>query len=152
MRYIYPCNIELDEEEMAESGREAYSVTFPDLPGAITFGWTWEEAREMAEDVLDLVIGVCADDGGDIPQPSEPKPGQVLVPVPIVTATKLVLNEAMREKGITQPELAKLLNISEEEARKTCETRYRTHITRMEKALRAIGRRVVLEGINLEIQ
>ena len=37
MRYVYPCNIELDEEELRER-EEAYCVTFPDLPEAISGG------------------------------------------------------------------------------------------------------------------
>ena len=52
MRYAFPCDIVRDEEEEMATGREAYVVTFPDVPEAITGGWTWEGALEMAEDAL----------------------------------------------------------------------------------------------------
>jgi hypothetical protein len=35
MRYAFPCEIVRDEEE-----REAYVVTFPDVYGATTGGWS----------------------------------------------------------------------------------------------------------------
>ena len=57
MRYVYPSSIVLDEEERMTTGRVAYGVTFPDVPEAITCGWSWEEAIEMAEDCLALRWG-----------------------------------------------------------------------------------------------
>jgi len=33
-----------------------YNVSFPDFPGCVTFGKTFEEARRMAADVLELWI------------------------------------------------------------------------------------------------
>ena len=41
MRYLYPCNIVGDEDEDRLTGREGYDVTFPDIPEAITCGWSW---------------------------------------------------------------------------------------------------------------
>ena len=35
MRYAFPCSIVRDEEEERATGREAYNVTFPDIPEAI---------------------------------------------------------------------------------------------------------------------
>ena len=55
MRYAFPCDIVFDEEEKEATGREAYGVTFPDIPGAITCGWSWAEAVEMAEDCANLI-------------------------------------------------------------------------------------------------
>ena len=40
MRYAYPCIIVRDDEEERASGREAYTVTFPDVYGANTCGWS----------------------------------------------------------------------------------------------------------------
>lgn len=50
-----------------ESG---YNVTFPDLPGCVTCGETYEEAIEMAKEVLDLWLEVMRDDNIEIPKPS----------------------------------------------------------------------------------
>ena len=38
----------------AEEG--GYNVSFPDFPGCVTFGKTFEEAKEKAEEVLGLWI------------------------------------------------------------------------------------------------
>lgn len=38
--------------EPAEEG--GYNVSFPDFPGCVTFGATFEEAREKAKEVLEL--------------------------------------------------------------------------------------------------
>ena len=106
MRFVYPCNIVLDEEERQETGREAYNVTFPDLPEAITCGWSWEEAVEMAEDVLWLCISDYCTEQGYIPTPSFPTDDQVMISVPPLAAAKLAINAAMKEQGINKEALA----------------------------------------------
>ena len=102
MRYIYSCNIVRDQEEARLTGREAYNVTFPDVPEAITCGWSWDEAVEMAEDCLGLALSFYFDSDEEIPTPSLPTEGQVLIPVPPLVAAKLTINSAMRENGITK--------------------------------------------------
>ena len=46
-----------------------YGVSFPDLPGCITAGRTFEEAREMAAEGLALHLEGLAEDGDAIPAP-----------------------------------------------------------------------------------
>ena len=46
-----------------------YGVSFPDLPGCITAGRTFEEAREMAAEALALHLEGLAEDGDAIPVP-----------------------------------------------------------------------------------
>ena len=48
MRYAYPCRIVRDEEEARATGREAYTVTFPDVYGANTGAWSREDALALA--------------------------------------------------------------------------------------------------------
>ena len=86
MRYIYSCTIVRDQEEARLTGREAYNVTFPDVPEAITCGWSWDEAVEMAEDCLGLALSFYFDSDEEIPTPSLPTEGQVLIPVPPLVA------------------------------------------------------------------
>jgi len=40
--------------EPAKEG--GYNVSFPDFPGCVTFGKTFEEAKKMAKEVLELWI------------------------------------------------------------------------------------------------
>src|SRR4051794_33605226 len=47
-----------------------FGVSFPDFPGCITAGRTFEEAREMAREALAGHIAVMRDGGDPVPTPS----------------------------------------------------------------------------------
>lgn len=51
--------------EPAEEG--GYIVTVPSLPGCVTQGETFEEAKKMAKDAIRLYLAVLREDGEDIP-------------------------------------------------------------------------------------
>ena len=150
MRYAFPCNIVRDEEEDRETGREAYVVTFPDIPEAITGGWSWQEALEMAEDCLSVALSIYVDKREDIPVPSPLADDQVLIPVPLLVAAKLTLYTAMRRKSITNGDLASQLGLREEAVRQLLDPMRRSHISQIEKALRAVGHSLVVEDIGAE--
>ena len=145
MRYAYPCDIVQDQEEAAATGRQAYVVSFPDVYGANTGGWSWEEALEMAEDCLAVALGMYVKAHEDIPAPSDLAEGQVLVSAPAIVAAKLALYTAMREQGLTIVGLARQLGTSEAAARRLVNVQHRSHIGLVEKALRVLGHQVVVE-------
>ena len=145
MRYAYPCNIVRDEEEARATGREAYMVSFPDVYGANTGGWTREEALELAEDCLSVALGMCVKAREDIPEPSAPSEGQVLIAVSPIVAAKLALYTAMREQGVTNVGLAERLGLQENAVRRLVDPGHRSHITSVEKALKALGRSLLVE-------
>ena len=145
MRYAYPSNIVLDEEERMTTGRVAYGVTFQDVPEAITCGWSWEEAVEMAEDGLGVALGMYVKAGEDLPTPSPVRDGQVMVPVPLLVAAKLTLYTAMRQQGITNDVLASRLGLGVDAVQKLVSPRYRSHVSQIERALRVVGRALVVE-------
>ena len=147
MRYAFPCEIVLDEEERIATGREAYTVTFPDVRGAITGGWSWEESLYMAEDCLGVALGFYVDADKDIPTPGPLKEGQVLIPVPVLVAAKLTVYTAMREQGIARAELAAMLGMGEDAVRRLLDTMYRSHLSHLERALRLLGRSLVVEDV-----
>lgn len=62
MKYTYVAKIHLEDG--------VYMVDFPDLPNCFTSGETVEEAMEMAEDVLPLMLCGAEDAGKDIPAPT----------------------------------------------------------------------------------
>ncbi len=138
MRYAYPCT--LDPEEGG-----GFYVRFPDVPGALTSGATRAEALELAQDALGIMLGTYIDDRAEIPAPSRLAAGQALVPVPPVIAAKLMLYKAMREQRITKVALGKRLGVSESAVRKLCDPSRRSHVGQVEKALRAVGRSLVVE-------
>jgi antitoxin HicB len=145
MRFAFPCNIVRDEEEAEDTGREAYVVTFPDVCGASTGGWSWEEAIEMAEDCLSVALSVYVDRKEPIPAPSALVDDQVLIPVPLRVAAKLALYTTMRERGLSNGHLASKLGMSEPAVIKLVNPIYRSPINHVEKALKAVGCSLLVE-------
>lgn len=73
-----------------EPSGEGYSVYFPDLPGCISFGVTFEDAQREAADALGLHIYGMEKDGDIIPEASkvpvvdpDTAPGYIVTPVVI---------------------------------------------------------------------
>ena len=71
-----------DPEEMGNG----YTVTFPDLPGAITEGNDLAQARRVARECLELHLWGMERDGDEIPEASQPElmqvpPGAFLAPI-----------------------------------------------------------------------
>ena len=147
MRYVYPCDIVLDEEEWAATGREAYTVTFPDVYGATTGGWSWEEALENAEDALVAALGSHYYMDWDIPLPSPVKEGQQPIAPRPVAAAKVALNAAMRKRGVTRADLAEKLGITEPAAYKLCDPDHYSHISSIDRALKVVGICLVVEAV-----
>ena len=86
MRYAYPCVLTSEEDG-------GYSVSFPDVPEALTCGKDRDEALAMAEDALAVALGAYVQGREDIPEPGPRSPGQGIVAVPPVVAAKLALRD-----------------------------------------------------------
>ena len=138
MLYTYPCQLTPDEDG-------GLVATFPDVPEAITGGIDRSEALNMAEDALGTALAGYVHDNLEIPAPSEPVDGQVSVPVPAVAAAKLALYTAMRTQRITKVELARKLGVSEAAVRKLTNPDHRSHMSQVQKALQAVGRKLTVE-------
>jgi predicted RNase H-like HicB family nuclease len=61
---------------------EGYVVTVPALPGCVTEGDTFEEAKEMAYDAILGYLQVLKEDGEEIPVEKE-EPIQVKIDIPL---------------------------------------------------------------------
>ena len=62
MRYVYPC-------ELTPEKNGGYSVSFPNVPEALTCGDDRDEALAMAEDALAVALGSYMQCREDIPVP-----------------------------------------------------------------------------------
>ena len=147
MRYVYPCDIVLDEEEWAATGREAYTVTFPDVYGATTGGGSWKEALENAEDALVAALGSYHYLNEDLPLPSPTKEGQQPIALRPTAAAKVALNTAMRKQGMTKVALAEKLGVTESAVRKLCNPDHHSHMSTIERALKVVGIGLVVEAV-----
>ena len=95
MRYVYPCVLTPEKNG-------GYSVSFPNVPEALTCGDDRDEALAMAEDALTVALGSYMRCREDIPVPDTVVGEQEMVAVPLVVAAKLALYTAMREPGLTK--------------------------------------------------
>ena len=138
MRYVYPCTLHLEEPS-------GFYVSFPDVPGALTSGKDRDEAIEMAEDALIVMLCAYVDDNQDIPVPSAVVEGQELVSLPPIVAAKLALYTAMRDQSITVDDLAGRLDLTQAAVQKLLTLDYGSHMTQVMKALRAVGRTLIIE-------
>ena len=140
MIYAYPCDLTPD-------GDGGLVATFPDVPEAISGGASRSQALEMAEDALATALAGYVHGKWEVPVPSTLTGGQELVAVPTVVAAKLALYTAMRAQRVTKVELSRRLGISESAVRKLADPDRRSHISQVQKALRAVGHSLVIEVI-----
>ncbi len=143
MKYIYPCVLEPEDDG-------GFSVFFPDVVGANTCGNTREEALALAEDSLVAALGAHFKLRRNLPLPSLVQPGQESVPLPLVVAAKMALCSAMTERRVSKVGLGEILGISESAVRRLCDPDHRSHIGQVEKALRALGIRLLVEAEQID--
>jgi antitoxin HicB len=134
MRFAYP----YDMEPQPEGG---WTVTFPDVPEAITQGDTEEEVAAMAEDALVAALSLYVEDGQALPEPS-PEHGRPVALVPSLVAAKLALHAAMLAAGVSNVVLGLRLGLDEKSVRRLRDPLHRSHIGTVEAALRSLGRRL----------
>lgn len=101
-KLFYPAVFEEDEN--------SFTITFPDLPDAISQGDNWEHAYEMAVEVLGLSIISREEEGIELPKASkvgeiQTEPGQTLVVVEFdMLAYKKKYSSRSVKKTLTLPE------------------------------------------------
>jgi antitoxin HicB len=132
MRYVYPAELN------PEPDGSAVNLWFPDVPGARTWGDDQAEALGLAEDCLVTALYACARYGEPIPKPS-PAKGRPMIPVPPLVAAKLALYTAMRERGVSEEELAGRLGVTAKVMQSVLHLKRRAHIGHLERALAQLG-------------
>jgi antitoxin HicB len=141
VRYAYP----YDMEPQPEGG---FTVTFPDVPEAITEGDAAEEAAERAEDALVTALSFYTDDARPLPAPSAVR-GRPVATVPSLVAAKLALHDAMLAAGVSNVELGRRLSQEEKAVRRLRDPLHRSHIGQVEAALRLLGKRLEVRVLNV---
>lgn len=136
--FVYPARFELGDKP------GVLVITFRDVPEAITQGKGEKDALWQAADCLEEAIAGRIADGRGIPKPSRAARGERLIPVPAPMAAKAALYLAMREAGIANVELARRLGYDEKEVRRMLDPRHPTKLPRIEEALEALGKRLVV--------
>ena len=131
MKYVYPCVLHPEEGD-------GFRVSFPDVKGANTSGATREEALEMAEDALVAALGAYSRLREDLPLPSPVTEDTEPIQLQPIAAAKLALNLAMREKSVSEDDLATQLGLSTPEVRELLNPDHEAHADILEHALRVV--------------
>jgi antitoxin HicB len=134
MRYAYPY-------ELFPQSEGGFTVTFPDVPEAITQGDTEGEAAAMAEDALVTALSFYTDQCERLPRPS-PVRGRPVALVPPLVAAKLALHDAMLGERLTNVALARRLGTDEKTVRRLRDPLHQSRITQIDAALRVLGKRI----------
>ena len=119
-------------------------VTFRDVPEAITQGDGRKDAAWQAGDCLEEAIAGRIADRREIPEASLLARGELPIPLAAPMAAKAALYLAMRDAGMTNTQLAQRLSCHEREVRRMLDPRHPTKLPRIQEALGALGKRLLL--------
>lgn len=124
--------------------RGACTVQFRDLPEAVTSGTGRRDAILQASDCLEEAIAGRISDGLEIPLPSKPRRGEVLITLSATIAAKAALYIAIKEAGLPNTQAAQRLGVDEKEIRRMLDPRHATQLARIQQALALLGQRLVI--------
>jgi antitoxin HicB len=120
-----------------------YTVTFPDLPEAITEGDSLDEARFNAAECLSLVLDVRIEQGDALPMPSTPEGMERIEPGAATQAALLIhLTREAEQKSLAV--LARALGTSWPAVKRLEDPRHPPTLRQLERAAAALGKRLVL--------
>lgn len=120
-----------------------YTVTFRDIPEAITQGDSYEEAALMAQDALATAMEFYFEDNRPVPLPSQPLDGEVIVELPLSVWSKVLLLNEMLSQHVSQAELAKRLGVKPQQVTRIVNLEHTTKIDTLVEAFKALGKRPV---------
>lgn len=135
MNVLYPAIFEYDKSE------KRYTVSFPDLPEAITEGETLEEAFFNASEVLTLTLEGRVDEGIDIPRPSRRKHTKLIAPSARAQAALLL---KWAKGNHTTAEIARALNTSWPAVARLEDLHHWPNLRQLERAAATMGHRLVI--------
>ena len=136
-RYLYPVDLRPQDDG-------GFVVIFPDVPEALTQGDDRADALAEASDCLAEALAGRIRNKKKIPPPSPARTRPLVGPDPVIAA-KAALYQALAEAGITNVELGRRMGVSEVEVRRLLDPRHNSKIGRLDEALVALGKRVILE-------
>lgn len=122
-----------------------FTVTFRDVPEAITWGEDRGEALSMAADALETALSTYVDRRLPLPRPSKSRRGETVVPLSALGMTKAALYEAMREQGVGKAMLARRLHCHLPQIDRLLDFCHASKLEHVESALAALGKRLVID-------
>lgn len=135
--FNYPVDLEADDNDTV-------LVTFPDVPGAVTFGDDEDDALANAVDALETILSAYITDRKDIPVPSAAK-GRPVVTPSLLGSLKLTAYSAMRARGWRKADLARAMGLNPRQIDRLLDLRHASTVAQLEQALTVCGKRAEVE-------
>ena len=122
---------------------DGINVSFPDIPEAITYGFTMDEAIFNAQEVLSLVLEDYIEENKKIPKPSIHKGKNFHWITPDVTVqVPLLIQSYKKDMNITTAQLARVMNSNWAATQRLEKAGNNISIKQLQKAADALGKRV----------
>jgi antitoxin HicB len=137
MAFSYPAKLAADK-------RGNVTVSFRDIPEALTDGPDRQTAVIEAVDALIAALAGYMAEHRSIPKPSRNRSGEYLISLPPLVAAKLALYQSMMEQGMSRVALAKKLQLTESAIRRLLNLDHRSHIGQVDAALAVVGKRLIV--------
>ncbi|MSP49444.1 MAG: type II toxin-antitoxin system HicB family antitoxin [Alphaproteobacteria bacterium] len=122
-----------------------FTVTFRDVPEAITWGGTDEEATSMAVDALETALSIYVDDRRDLPRPSAARRRERQVPLSALGMAKASLYATMRQQKVGKAALARRLHCHLPQIDRLLDFCHASKLAQIEKALASLGKRLIVD-------
>lgn len=117
-----------------------YTVTFIDVPEAITQGDDEAEALLRAADALETALSFYVDEGQDLPRPSQARRGERIVTPTALASAKLAIYQTMRDQGIRKSDLARRMGWHMPQVDRLLDLDHASRLEHVEAALGALGK------------
>lgn len=122
-----------------EGPNGGYTVTFRDIPEAISEGPTIRQAQEMALDALCTAMEFYFEDGRAVPAPSKIGTGETFVSLPASIAVKVALLNARLASGARPADIARTMGSKAQEMTRVFDLGHSTKIDTVVEAMAAMG-------------
>lgn len=119
----------------------SFLVTFPDVPEAITFGETEEEALRQAVDALETALSFYVDARKALPEPSV-CPDLPTVRPSALESIKLAVYREMMIQGVRKAELARRLGWKGPQVDRLFDLGHASRLDQLEAAANALGKHI----------
>lgn len=126
---------------------DGITVTFPDIPEAITCEKTENAAMIMAEDVLLSCVEIYFEEGWPFPLARQEKASERAVYLPESVYAR-ILHNTLLEKGVSKTQLAQFLNITPPEVDRIFELHHKTPSVLLNRALTLLDFPLPLFNLN----
>lgn len=128
---------------------QGFTIQFVDVPEAITYGETLEEALENAVDCIDTAVEFYYEEKRAIPMPSSADGRYTVSPSPLVDL-KIVLHNEMLAQKVSKAEMARRLKIAPPNFERVIDLRHKTKLETINSAFAALGKRLQINVVQAD--